>query len=187
MSFRDPPAVERLFPRKQIATLIATLVVAAAFASNAEAHGMGNFYASPFFRNQGRQPAQPCEKEKRRRLEEAFARAREKRLAELRAERAEAAAAAAKRARLAALEQKKAAAAKQAAKAAAATPQTALAQQTPPRVIAAAAKGDLMPVSTNGAETAASGQTATKTASATPQLCRRYSAAADSVIDVPCK
>lgn len=172
----------------KIATLIAiaTLVVAAAFASNAEAHGMGSFYASPFFRNQGRQPAQPCENDKRRRLEEAFARARAKRLAELRAERAEAAAAAAKRARLAALEQKKMAAVKQAAKAAAHERQTAD-QPTPPQVIAAAAKGDLLPASSPPTETTSSGQQTTKTAAVAPQLCRRYSAAADSVIDVPCK
>lgn len=167
----------------KISTLIAVLVVASTVASNAEAHGMGSFYASPFFRNQGRQPAQPCQKEKRRNLEEAFARAREKRLAELRAERAQAAALAAKRARLAAIARKKAAAAKQAEKLATAQPKT-IAQQTPSGdTTNVAKKSDLLPVSTASNATA----TQTQTAAAAPQTCRRYSAASDTVIEIPCE
>ncbi|WP_409562874.1 hypothetical protein [Hyphomicrobium sp. MC8b] len=166
----------------KISTLIAVLVVASTVASNAEAHGMGSFYASPFFRNQGRQPAQPCEKDKRRNLEEAFARAREKRLAELRAERAQAAALASKRARLAALAKKKAAAAKQAQTLAATRTKTIAQQTASTGTTNIAKKSDLLPVSTASNATA----TATKTAAAAPQVCRRYSAATDSVIEIPC-
>lgn len=166
----------------KISTLIAVLVLASTVTSNAEAHSMGSFYASPFFRNQGRQPAQPCQKDKRRDLEEAFARAREKRLAELRAERAQAAALAAKRARLAAIAQKKTAAARQAEKIAAAQP-APTAQQTPATdKTNVAKKSDLLPVATaSNAST-----TTTQTAAAAPQTCRRYSAATDTVVEIPC-
>jgi len=169
----------------KIATLIATLVAASAFASHAEAHGMGSFYASPFFRNQGRQPAQPhCAKD-RRRLEEAFARAQERRLAELRAQRAaEAAAAATKRARLAALKKQQAAARAAVLKQAAASSQTAN--------TSVAKRGDMLPVAatTRPTKTAENEQadTAPKTVSvASPATCRTYSPAADGLIEIPCK
>lgn len=160
----------------KISTFITVLVIAGTVASAAEAHRMGAFYNSQFYRNQGRQPAQPCHNDKRRNLEEAFARARERRLAELRAERAQAAALAAKRARLAAIAQKKAAAAKQAAKSAAT-------QTRSGGTTNLAKKSDLLPVSTASNTTA----TPTQTAAAAPQTCRRYSAASDTVIEIPCQ
>ncbi len=89
------------------AVFVAAVIIAGAFASNAEARG-GSWYAQPFFRNQGRQPAQSYDSYSSSRdrdvdlaQERQRARAREA-AAEAAAARQEAAAAAARRARLAA-------------------------------------------------------------------------------------
>ncbi len=167
----------------KIATLIATLIAASAFVSHAEAHGGGGFYTSKFYRDQGRKPAQPhCGNENR--LEAALARARARRLAELRAQRS-AAVAAAKRARFAAIKRQEAAKA-------AALKQAAVSSQTA-STETVAKKGDLLPVASTAAtptRTAANDQAdvTTKTASvASPEICRAYSPAADGLIEVPCK
>ncbi len=186
----------------KIATLIAALVAASAFASNAEAAGMGVFYSSPFFRNQGRQPAQTAEEWNRHRNGETFSRPRDHKFEALRAQRAEeeaeeaaAEAAAAKRARLVAMQKK--AAARQAAAAAQARDEARAAQVATAPV--AAPKGDLLPVTSSTApagstvtptKTADTAQPAsvTKTVAATaPEVCRKYSPAADALIEVPCK
>ena len=178
----------------KITTLVAVLVAAGAFASNAEAHGSGTFYASPFFRNQGRQPAQPhCDKD-RLQYEEALELQRERRMQTIRAQRAAEAAAeaaAAKRARLLAMERRKAVAAKQ-----------ATAKADPP-VSTAAPKADMLQANNTSSQSDTKAVTTgslTKTASAdqtsasakaagtdTSGVCRRYSAAADGLIEVPCK
>lgn len=159
----------------KIATLIATLVAAGAFASHAEAHGRGNFYASSFFRNQGRpHHLSPCEIEKRRRFE-ALQMAQQRRLAQMRGAQA----AGARRARLAAAQQNSAVAP--------AVKQSAPAGQT--SGVAVAKKSDLQPAGNTTAATktaVADTVSTTKTASAA-QVCRKYSAAADGLIDVPCE
>lgn len=172
----------------KIATLIATLVAASTLATQAEAHGMGSFYASPFFRNQGRQPAEPhCEKKKRIRFEdEAFAHARARRLRQLEAERAAeaaAASAAAKRARLAAQKRHDAA------------QTTDLKDTSPPPLTTGSVtpKNDSPASQTSKATTTKTAQaddkdTIAKSASlASPVGCRSYSPAANGLVDVPCK
>lgn len=166
----------------KIATLIATLVATGAFATHAEAGGMGTFYSSPFFRNQGRKPAEPSPsvKAEQNRLE-ALNRARERRAAEIRAERAAAqaaAAAAAKRARLAAaIEQKKAA-----SKAASLVAPQQTSTENP-----AAPKGDLLQLATQSpAPTSEAAKE--KTADAvTADVCRKYSPTTAGLVEVPCR
>lgn len=185
-------------------TLIAAVVAVSAFASHAEARSGGSFYASPFFRNQGRHLAHPhCAREESLRFE-ALERARERRLAEIRAERLARAlrekkiaaqAAAAKRARLAAaLEEKKAASAKAAQLAAANT------STSPANVVETVApKSDLLSVAST-TQTTTTTASLTKTAAvdqpisvaktdaiALPDVCRKYSPAADGLIETPCK
>lgn len=175
----------------KIATVVATLVATSALATHAEAHGMGSFYASPFFRNQGRQPAQPhCENERERRFQ-ALERARERQFAEIQAERA-AKAAAAKRARLLAL-QKQQAAAKQARLAELKKQQEAAKalalKETPapsPVTSPVAKRGDMLPVTTTTAENDQP-NTVKAVAVASPATCRAYSPAADALVEVPCK
>ncbi len=192
----------------KIATLIAALVAASAFASNAEAAGMGVFYSSPFFRNQGRQPAQTPEEWNAHRNGVTFSKPRDRKFEALRAQRAaeeaeEAAeeAAATKRAHLLAM-QKKAAAAKQAAAAAQARAEVRAEAQAAQAITASAAapKGDLLPVASSTAPAAGSTVTPTKTADAdrpaattktvaadAPEVCRKFSPVADALIEVPCK
>ncbi len=168
------------------------MVAVGTFASNAEARG-GSWYAQPFFRNQGRQPAQSYDTEPSSRdidlaREKQRARAREA-AREAAAEAAEAkqaaAAAAAKRARIAAQRQE---AAKLVATQAAATD------------AAPAKKGDRLPTSSESNATtdrkAASATTtaATETtasvsetsASTAPTVCRKYSAATAGLVETPC-
>ncbi|MBY0559183.1 hypothetical protein [Hyphomicrobium sp.] len=165
----------------KIATLVAALVAASAFVSEAEAAGMGAFYASSFFRNQGRQAAEEhphCASHEHR--FQAFERAREEQLEELRAERA-AAAAAAKRARLTALRREQAAEAAKVAASKRAAQQTASVSTG-----SDAKKGDLLSTATASTEQPVSGRKTVADAGQ-PEVCRRYSAAADGLIEIPCK
>lgn len=171
----------------KIATLIATLVAASTLATQAEAHGMGNFYASPFFRNQGRQPAEPhCEKKKRLRFEEeAFAHARARRLRQLEAERAaEAAAAAAKRARLAAQKRHDAA---QTADLKDTSPPTLTTGSVTPKNDSPASQTSKAAATTKTAQADDNGTSAKSDSLASPIGCRSYSPAANGLVDVPCK
>lgn len=170
------------------ATLIAALVAAGAFASEAEAAGMGTFYASPFFRNQGRQPALEhphCASHEHQ--SQAFERAREQQLEELRAERA-AAAAAAKRARIAALRREQATEAAKVAASKRAAQQTASVNTG-----SDAKKGDLLSTAAAPApaKTPSTEQPVTERKTVAdagqPEVCRKYSAAADGLIEIPCK
>ncbi len=173
----------------KIATLIATLVATSTLATQAEAHGMGNFYASPFFRNQGRQPAEPhCEKKKRLRFEEeAFAHARARRLRQLEAERAAeaaAAAAAAKRARLALRKHNDTAQTADLKDTSAPTQPTG---NVTPKNDSLASQNSKAAATTKTAQADDNG-TATKSDSlASPVGCRTYSPAANGLVDVPCK
>jgi hypothetical protein len=173
------------------ATFLAAVLAVAAFASNADAHGMGNFYASPFFRNQGRQPAEPhCAKD-RLRFEEALEMQRERRLQAMRAQRAEAAAeaAAARRARLLAIERKKAVAAKQSLASADAPATTVTPKSDMLPANQTGSKTTTAPVTTGSLKTAAVEQpvTTAKTVSAdTAEVCRKYSPAANGLVEVPC-
>jgi hypothetical protein len=167
----------------RISAFLATaIVVAGAFASNAEARG-GSFLASPFFRNQGRQPSPSYDDTyERREREDAYARARARRQEAAR-EAAAAQAAAARRARLLA-QQKKDGAKSVADKNLTPVPQTAATTETTPT----AKKEDRLPTTqtattTAATETAGSPDTAAQPASHT---CRKYSAAAAGLVDTPC-
>src|SRR6187402_315535 len=97
------------FVFKVAIAIIAAVVTAGAFASTADARSGGSFYASPFFRNQGRQPAADPMLERRKRAgEEAYARARARKLEAAR-QSAERQAAAARRARIAEQQRREAA------------------------------------------------------------------------------
>jgi hypothetical protein len=164
----------------KISTFFAAVLLAViGFASAAEAHGP-NFYASPFFRNQGRPEFNPHHCGSNFALE----RARERQFAEMRAQQA---AGAAKRSRFAALRRGRTA--KFAAVNAASQPRqtaNAAAAMTP------AKKGNLLPATkeTSSAKTATA---ATETSTSTSETkvsavdtCRKYSAAADGLVDTPC-
>jgi hypothetical protein len=213
------------------AAVVLAFAAAGAFASEAEARAGGSFYASPFFRNQGRQPATPGllfdlgGESKRKASEAAAARARARRL------EAEQAAAAERRARAIEYQRQqaqKAAAeksAREAAAAKAAEKNTASTQpQSPPATDVAAKREDRLPneaavtkaaddvpvtkaaATTTAAATATAAATTTASTSSNeqvstsramlrtnddvkedaPRVCRRYSAAANGLVEVPC-
>jgi hypothetical protein len=173
------------------AAFVVAVLAGSAFASTAEAGHGGSFYASPFFRNQGRQPSVDYDSSIGRRdrdaeFARARARAREREAAREAAAEAAAAreAAAAKRARLIALQRQ------EAAKIAAA--QATAAADTAP----ALKKGDELPISaatTTATVQSAAAVTETTTsvsetpASTAPETCRKYSAAIAGLVDTPCQ
>lgn len=167
------------------AIFVATLLAAIGFASAAEAHARG-FHSPMFFRDEGPMEPPPhhhCQS----RAEREFAIEQERRR-ELAAARAEQIAAA-KRAQMVAM--RKEAARKAAANAEAA--EAAKARQIAAEKSAAIAKKEDLakPAATNTAttetKTAAVTETGSVASSSDRQLCRKYSAAADGLIDVPCK
>jgi hypothetical protein len=175
------------------AAIVVAVVAATTFSSNADARAGGSFYASPFFRNQGRQPAQsvdPSYERRKRDAATATARARARKLEAARdAARQEAAA---KRARLQA-QQKKQAAKDVAEKNVDPSPQTT----TTTNVTSAAKKEDRLPVSaentssntaavTSTAATAKTGSTPDASPEPASRVCRKYSAAADGLVEIPC-
>jgi hypothetical protein len=168
-------------PVLKIATFITALVAAGALASQAEAHdfdGFHGFHPSPFFRNQDRPFLREnhCEEERRRHMEEAFARSRAGRFEAMQSQRAAAAAASANsRARVVGLGQKKA------LRAAVAKHVPSGRQTSAPAVATATKKSDLQQASTDIVK-----PTQTTTV-ASAEVCRKYSAAADGLIDVPCQ
>jgi hypothetical protein len=199
-------------PVLKFATVIAALVATSAFASTAEARGGGVFFAT-WLRHAGEQQAHErweeshrsphesnCDRKKRMEIEaiqaeqaqEAAAQAGEaKRARALALQRQQAERmAAAKRARAIALQQKEAIAAKQTA------PTTLRAPA--PAATEAASKGDMLPAATTSSAniTTASLKTAVADQSSSPSntssastsdVCRKYSPAADGLIEVPCK
>lgn len=192
----------------KFATLIAALMAISAFASTAEARGGGAFFATWLAHAGQKQAHENWEQshasphashcEKKRELAEieaeqaaqAEAQAAAAQRASLLAQQKREAAklAAAKRARLLALQQQKAFAAKQAA--------AEQAQAPAPKLINAAPKGDQLPgapaapanITTASLKTTASEQSSPPSdTGATLDVCRKYSPAADGLIEVPCK
>lgn len=171
----------------KFATLIAALMATSAFASTAEAHGGGAFFAT-FLAHVGQKQAHENWEESH--VSRHVSHCKKKReLEEIQAEQAEEAAAQAAAARRASLLAKqKREAAKQAA-AEAATVST-------PKVIDAAPKSDQLPatptatanITTASLKTTTSDQSTPSTNAGTASdVCRKYSPAADGLIDVPCK
>lgn len=176
---------------KFLAVLISFAVIASSWTSAAEA-GPGRQLG--FFLGGMAAASMMAQAAENRRREEAYERMRARRIAQ---ERAEAIAAARReRARQIALQKQKAA---QLAAAEASAPATATDNDQP-----ALKKGDRLPsvqddtasktsTSGNTAEQTSSDDTAKTTSSTTPvsaqnpTSCRKYSAAADAVIDVPCE
>ncbi len=185
------------------AFLTAALLVAVGFASTAEAHGLG-FHSPMFFRDEG--PMEPPHPHCQAREEREFAieQERQRELAEMRAQQAANAAqkaAAAKRARMLAMRKEEAREAarqearqearEEAARQAAANAATKAQQiQEPVKAAAVAPKSDLLPAAPAAAAPAPTSTTSaeTKTAAVSDQqVCRKYSAAADGLIDTPCR
>jgi PAB1-binding protein PBP1 len=184
------------------AFLTAALLTAAGFASAAEAHGLG-FHSPMFFRDEGPMEMEPPHHHCQAREDREFA-IEQRELAEMRAEQAAGAAqkaAAAKRARMLAMRKEEARqeAREEAARQAAANAAKAQQIQEPVKAAAVAPKGDLLPATggspasgtTNATsietKTAAVSETASVTPASDQQVCRKYSAAADGLIDTPCR
>jgi hypothetical protein len=178
-----------------LAVAAATLTLGA-LTSQAEAKGSGNFYASPFFRNQGRpQQTQP---DTQYDSEQAYkAKQRAQAAAAARARAAAAAAAAASQAQQARILAEKQKAAKANETAAVQTPpaaQTAPADQTSDKLDgrvgeSSVAKTDSAPANTvENANLATPPSTANSDSEpAAPQTCRKYSAATGGLVDTPCE
>jgi hypothetical protein len=167
------------------ATFIAAFVAASAFTSLAEAHDRDDPYASPggspIFMAPLRHESH-CERERRERTEAEFARMREEQIAQMQAQKAAAAAGAAKRRARLMAQQKQQASRVAAAKAAAARERAEAAERVAAAqkqaVAVAAKKEEIKPVAV---------PVVTKTAAvASSETCRKYSAAADGLIDAPC-
>lgn len=166
------------------ATFLAAVVAASVFASTAQARMGGGGHFAMFILRAGAHAAEQnaWEQQRRRRYE---AEARQRRIAEARQ------AAAAKRARLIALEKREA----QKLAAAEAAKQTAAAETTP-ELKPVLKKSDRLPETAAVTSQDDASKPATKTATvatteeATPvaaNTCRRYSAAADGLVDTPCE
>jgi hypothetical protein len=191
-------------PVLKFATLATALVVTSAFASTAEARGGGGQFAiwlahqgqnqshENWEESRGSPHVSHCEKKRERELEEIRAE---------QAREAAAQAAEAKRARLLALQRQqgeKLAAAKRARAQALQQKEAVAAKQPAPAVADAAPKGDMLPAATTSSAniTTASLKTAVADQSSLPSdtssvrmpdVCRRYSPAADGLVEVPCK
>ena len=179
------------------------LLTAAGFTSAAEAHGLG-FHSPMFFRDEGPMEMGPPHPHCQSREEREFAieqQERQRELAEMRAEQAAQKAAAAKRARMLAMRKEEARqeAREEAARQAAANAAKAQQIQEPVKAAIVAPKGDLLPATggtaapatTNAVstetKTAAVSETGSVSTSSDQQVCRKYSAAADGLIDTPCR
>jgi hypothetical protein len=170
--------------------VIAAIIAGSAFSSLAEARSGGSFYASPFFRNQGMKPAVDPSIELRRRSSEEAANARARRLEAARREAAREAAAA-RRARALAQERaqsEKAATANTAPVVPQTVPQTTASTS---EVTSVAKREDRLPSAVADAPTTKTATAApTTTASTQPsepaRVCRKYSAAANGIIEAPC-
>jgi hypothetical protein len=174
---------------KFLATLISIAIVATGFTSTAQAFPgrrlgffLGGMAAGAMIGH--------AAEERRRDAAYERMRAREMMIAQQRA----GAAAAARRARALALKQQQAAAAAQAAaaQAQAGTANTTTAASTTDNAnTTVLAKGNLLPVSEKNAPTqttaTAEATTVSDTSSEAAETCRKYSPAADGLIDVPCK
>jgi len=164
---------------KTAAAIALAIIAASALTTTAEAGGGHGFYTSYFYRMQGRKPAVDPMAERRKREAEAYA--ERLRIRRLEAQRAEALrqAAAARRARL--LEQQRLAAAKAEAASSASKEATAASTSTATPVVAqsgspeAAKKADLLQTAATPATDAQKG------------ACRKYSAAANGLVDGPCE
>jgi hypothetical protein len=182
-------------PVLKFVTLFATLVAVGAFASHAEAHPHASdaFGSRSFFRDPGRSLHEShCEKQRREMMEAEFARENALRQAQIQAQQA-AQAVAAKRARLAALQQQKAFAAKRAAAAAARRAATATNARTQATTAIASASAKKDSERTAPPAAAATTIASVEQPVSTPrptkaisETCRKFSAAADGLIDVPC-
>jgi hypothetical protein len=189
-SFSGQPKPKEATVSKFLAALISAAVVAGSFTPAAEAfpgHRLGFFLGGMAA---GALIGHAAEDHRR---EEAYERMRERQMMAAREQAAMAAAARRERARQIALQQRQAA-------------QLAAAQATPPAPVPVAdapalKKGDrlpsdqdALPTTTNTAQTTTIEKTATETSTpatsetvATTVTCRKYSAAADGLIDGPCQ